>query len=252
MSAGLRRLAVCLALLAVMAVPARAAAFDHAAWDALLGRYVDEQGRVAYRDLAANDRPAFTAYLAALAAAQPNGWSRDEQLAFWLNAYNAAIVNAVLAGRTAESLWSRYGLFYRYELELAGKARTPDAIENAIIRPAGEPRIHFALVCASTSCPKLRRQAWTAATLDPDLDAAARAFLRDPARNQISPGRAPIRLSSIFKWFREDFGGSDDSVRAFVARYLDEPDRAWLLEQKPEIEYLDYDWTLNAQPGQRP
>ncbi|MEO8601819.1 MAG: DUF547 domain-containing protein [bacterium] len=231
---------------------ARAAAFDDGAWTRLLERYVDEQGRVAYRDLAAQDRPALAAYLAALAAAQPNAWSRDERLAFWLNAYNAAIVNAVLDGRTAETLLSRYGLFYRYEIDVAGEARTPDAIENTIVRPAGEPRIHFALVCASTSCPRLQRRAWTADGLDADLDAAARAFLRDPARNQIRAGAPAIRLSSIFKWFRDDFGGSDAAVRAFVARYVDDPERAYLLEQKPAIEYLDYDWTLNAQPGQSP
>ncbi|MDX2167665.1 MAG: DUF547 domain-containing protein [Deltaproteobacteria bacterium] len=239
-------------LLMALCVATRAAALDHDDWSALLGRYVDEQGQVAYRDLAAQSRPALAAYLTTLATAQPNGWSRDDQLAFWLNAYNAAIVNAVLQGRSAESLLSRYGLFYRYELELAGKPRTPDAVENQIIRPAGEPRIHFALVCASTSCPKLRRQAWTAATLDADLDAAARAFLRDPLRNQIRAGAPAVRLSSIFKWFRDDFGGSDDRVRGFVARYVEEPERTWLLEQKPPIEYLDYDWTLNAQPGQRP
>jgi hypothetical protein len=244
-----------IALLAVVcgASAARAAAPpDHAGWTQLLQRYVDDQGRVAYRDLAARDRPALNAYLATLAAAQPNDWSRDAQLAFWLNAYNAAIVNAVLDGRSAESLLSRYGLFYRYAIDLAGTARTPDAIENAIVRPAGEPRIHFALVCASTSCPMLRRQAWTADSLDADLDAAARAFVRDPARNHIRAGAPRIELSSIFKWFRDDFGGSDDAVRAFLARYLDEPERAYVLEQKPPIEYLDYDWTMNAQAGQRP
>lgn len=238
-------------LLAVVLVAGPAAAFDHGPWSALLGRYVDDDGRVAYRDLAARDRPAFDAYLASLAAAAPTGWPRDEQLAFWLNAYNAAIVDAVLDGRSAESLLSRYGLFYRYEIEVAGKPRTPDAIENDIIRPGGEPRIHFALVCASTSCPTLRRQAWAAATLDADLDAATRAFLRDPARNRVTAGGESIGLSSIFKWFADDFGGSDEAVRAFVARYLDDPERRWVLEQKPEIEYLPYDWTLNAQPGQR-
>lgn len=251
MSAAQRRCGVP-ALAIALLVAAPAAAFDHQPWSAILATRVDGQGRVAYRDLAAHDRPAFDAYLASLAAAQPSGWPRDEQLAFWLNAYNAAIVDAVLDGRSAESLLSRYGLFYRYELEVAGRPRTPDAIENDIIRPGGEPRIHFALVCASTSCPTLRRQAWTAATLDADLDAAARAFLADPARNRIAAGAPSIGLSSIFKWFREDFGDSDDGVRTFVARHLDEPARRWLLEEKPEIEYLPYDWTLNAQPGQRP
>jgi len=239
-------------LLALAAAVRAEAPFDHRAWSQLLDRYVDDQGRVAYRDLAANDRPALNSYLAALAAARPSQWPRSEQLAFWLNAYNAAIVNAVLEGRSAESLLSRYGIFFRYQVELAGEARTPDAIENRVIRPAGENRIHFALVCASTSCPKLRRHAWSGETLDADLDEAARGFVRDPTRNRIRAGEPKIALSMIFKWYRDDFGASDDGVRAFVARYVDEPERRYLLERHPEIEYLDYDWTMNAQPGQHP
>src|SRR5690606_37812738 len=152
------------------ALPVRAAeSFDHSAWSKLLERYVDDDGRVAYRDLAANDAATLDAYLAALASADPAGWPRDEQLAFWLNAYNAVIFRAVLDGESAESLYGRYGMFWRYTRVVAGKERTPDEIENRIVRPSGESRIHFALVCASSSCPKLMRRAWQAATLDADL-----------------------------------------------------------------------------------
>lgn len=232
--------------------PAAAAGFDHAPWSRLLERYVDEQGRVAYRDLAAHDRPALDGYLAALAGARPQGWSRAERIAFWLNAYNAAIFQAVLEGRTAESLLSRYGMFFRFEIEVAGEERTPDQIENGVIRPSGESRIHFALVCASSSCPRLRRRAWTADTLDADLDEAARLFVRDPARNQLRAGAESARVSKIFDWYADDFGGSGDALRAYLARYAGEAESRWLLEQQPEIEFLDYDWSLNAQPGQRP
>jgi len=248
-----RRLLCGLAALLILRAPALAdPPFDHGAWTQLLERYVDDDGRVAYGALAANDRAALNGYLAALAAARPNDWPRAERIAFWLNAYNAAIVNAVLDGRSAETLWSRYGMFYQYQVAIAGEERTPDAIENRILRPSGEPRIHFALVCASTSCPKLRRRAWTGEGLEADLDEAARRFLRDPTRNHIRVGASDIRLSMIFKWFRDDFGGSDDAVRAFVSRYVEAPERPWLTEQRPEIEYLDYDWSLNAQAGQRP
>jgi len=242
-----------LGAIAMLAAPARAAeSFDHSAWTRLLERYVDDDGRVAYRDLAANDGATLDAYLAALAAAQPASWPRDEQLAFWLNAYNAVIVQAVLDGYSAESLLGRYRMFFRYERTVAGQARTPDAIENQVIRPSGESRIHFALVCASTSCPKLMRRAWAAATLDADLDAEARRFVRDPSRNQIRPGESEVRLSEIFDWYEKDFGGSDESVRAYVARFADEPARTYLTERKPEVEHLDYDWSMNAQPGQKP
>lgn len=225
---------------------------DHAAFSALLERYVDTEGRVAYRDLAADGRPALERYLAELATAAPDGWPRADRIAFWINAYNAAILRAVLDGYSAERVWSRYALFYRFTQPIAGEPRTPDRIENRILRPAGEHRIHFALVCASTSCPTLRRHAWTGAGLDGDLEAAAVRFVRDPARNHIRTGEPTIRISPIFQWYRDDFGGSDDTVRAVLARYADEPERRYLLEQQPAVAYLDYDWTLNAQPGQRP
>ncbi len=231
--------------------PATAAPFDHSAWSRLLARYVDGPGRVAYRDLAANDRAALSGYLAALASAQPGAWSRADRIAFWLNAYNAAIVQAVLEDYSAESLLGRYSMFFRYRVNVAGEERTPDAIENRVVRPAGENRIHFALVCASSSCPRLRRQAWQGATLEADLDEETRRFVRDPERNQIRAGQ-PLRLSRIFDWYDDDFGGSAESVRQFLARYVEAAEQRGLLEQKPEIEYLDYDWTMNAQPGQRP
>lgn len=239
--------------LVTSALPAHAdQPFDHSAWSAILQRHVDDDGRVAYRDLATNDAAALDAYLAVLATADPASWPRDEQLAFWLNAYNAVIFRAVLDGHSAESLFGRYRMFWRYRRVVAGEERTPDDIENRIVRPMGESRIHFALVCASASCPKLMRRAWQAATLDADLDEQTRRFVNDPVRNRIVPTARGAELSAIFDWYDEDFGGSDDALRAYVARVADEPARSYLTEQRPELDFLDYDWTLNAQPGQRP
>jgi len=226
--------------------------FDHSTWTRLLQRYVDDEGRVAYRDLAANDLAALDSYVASLAAARTDGWARADRIAFWLNAYNAVIVRAILEGYSAESTLSRYSLFYRHKQDIAGSARTPNDIEHRILRPSGDSRIHFALVCASSSCPKLRRQAWIGETLDRDLDEEARRFITEPRRNRISPDAATIHLSKIFEWYRDDFGGTDESVRTFIGRYTGEPERRYLHERQPTIEYLDYDWTMNAQPGQRP
>ena len=243
--------AVLLALVLV-AFPLGAAAFDHGVWDGILARRVDADGHVAYRDLAAHDLAALDAYLAALAAADPAGWPRAEQFAFWVNAYNALIVRAVLDGHSAESLFARLRLFSHYRRPVAGKPRTPDEIEKEILHAFGDPRIHVALICASSSCPKLRRRAWVAATLDADLDAEVRRFLADPTRNDVGVGAPVVRLSMIFQWYRGDFGGSDDAVRAWVARHVDDAARRHLLEERPALAYLPYDWTLNAQPGQRP
>lgn len=234
------------ALLTALLLVAEARADDlHAPLDAMLQRYVDDDGRVAYRSLAQQDAAALDAYLATLAVADPAQLTPAEQLAFWINAYNARVLRGVLDGYRAESFFGRKQFFSFYTFPLAGRSRTLDDIEHEILRTQfREPRIHFALVCASTSCPKLRREAYRGDRLDAQLDAQARGFLDDPRRNQFGPGEE-VKLSSIFKWFSEDFAAAPGSVPAFVRRYHPIPAEA-------RIEYLDYDWTLNAQPGQRP
>ncbi len=240
-------------------------AFDHAEWDQLLRDHVDPQGRVAYRDiqqreeavrrLADDVRPAsLRGYLHRLAAAEPDAWPRDEQLAFWINAYNAGLVWAILTGESPEPVLGRGKLFKFWKFEVAGKKRTLDEIEHEILRKRfQEPRIHFAIVCASTSCPKLRPQAYRAATLEAQLDAQARAFINDPQRNLFLPAENKMRLSKIFDWFRDDFA-TRGPLRAYLAPYVAEPRiQEWLRSDAPiESERLEYDWTLNAQPRQRP
>lgn len=250
---GIARGVLLVAFFLTSVLPARAAnGFDHTPWTTLLQRHVDDDGRVAYRDLAAKDAATLDAYLAAIGAADPSPWPRDEQLAFWLNAYNACVFRAVLAGRTAESLPARFRMFMLDECAVAGRELTLYALENDVVRPMGESRIHFALVCASASCPKLMRRAWEADTLDADLDAAARGFVADPVRNVIREGARAVHLSAIFDWYEDDFGGSRDAIRSYVARFAPEAAAMFLERDKPEVRFLDYDWTLNAQPGQRP
>jgi hypothetical protein len=136
---------------------------------------------------------------------------------------------------------------------VAGRERTLDEIENEILRGRfRDPRIHVALVCGATSCPRLRREAYRGDRLDAQLDDQARWFVNDGSRNVVDLIARTVALSSIFKWFAPDFGG-EAGVRAFVARYVGWPDQAALLRQDDvPVRYLDYDWTLNAQPGQRP
>jgi hypothetical protein len=239
---------------AVLAGAARAqGGFDHSAWDSLLPRYVDADGRVAYRTLQQNDARTLQTYLDAVAAARPDGWPRAEQLAFWINTYNAAMVSAVLQGRTPETALGRVKLFKFWKFRAAGRDRTLDEVEHEILRRRfGEARIHFALVCAATSCPRLRREAYRGERLEAQLDDQARQFLNDARHNRIDPEQKRLQLSEIFRWFRDDFVTAAGSVPAFVALYVDDaPRRDWLLTQ-PTVQHLDYDWTLNAQPGQRP
>jgi hypothetical protein len=226
------------------------AAVDHSLWDTLLARYVDDNGRVAYRDLQTQDRPAFERYLATLAQVRTEGMSEAEEKAFWINVYNAVIVNGVLQGYTAENFLARKRFFSWYTVRVAGKDRSPDEIEHQILRKKfHDPRIHFVIVCASTSCPKLRREAYVADRLDQQLTEAARAFINDPARNRID--RQQLALSRIFEWFAEDFVSAAGSVPGFVQRFVDDDKKAILNARGGELHYLEYNWTLNAQDGQR-
>ena len=226
------------------------AAIDHSSWNTLVAQYVDANGRVAYRDLQDKDAVGFEQYLTTLAHAQLEGLSEPEEKAFWINAYNAVIVNGILQGYTAENILKRKRLFGWYSLPIAGKARTPDEIEHQILRKKfRDPRIHFAIVCASTSCPKLRPEAYVAERLDQQLDDATRRFVNDPMRNQID--QQSIALSMIFKWFAQDFIDDAGSVKSFLQRFVAEEKKSILVSHSGEPQYLEYNWTLNAQDGQR-
>jgi len=176
--------------------------------------------------------------------------SEAEEKAFWINAYNAMIVNGVLQGYTAESLLGRKRFFSWYSLPIAGEERSPDDIEHKILRKKfHDPRIHFAIVCASTSCPQLRREAYVAERLEQQLDEATRIFINDPARNRIDSQQ--VALSQIFQWFADDFVHNAGSVVGFVQHFVDDDKKSMLTAKKDALQYLEYNWTLNAQEGQR-
>ena len=239
----------------LVAVPAATAlpavAGDHQLWSLVVGKYVDGDGRVAYRQLQADDMPVLSKYLASLGEARIDGLPENEQLAFWINAYNAVIVEGILEGYSAENALKRYRLFKSYSQVITGEKRTPEDIEHGIIRSKfRDPRTHFALVCASTSCPKLRQEAYIGSRLDEQLDDQARRFLSDPGRNRIDPATGTLELSAIFNWFQEDFTRNGRTLAEFLTPYLT-PQQVQLLRTQPP-KYLDYDWTMNAQPGQRP
>jgi hypothetical protein len=228
-----------------------AATVDHTPWDTILKQYVDDGGKVAYRRLHDESGDALAGYLKTLAAARVDDLAEKDQLAFWINAYNALIVAGILDGYSPESAFGRYRFFRSYERELAGERRTPDDVEHKIIRARfKDARTHFAVVCGSTSCPVLRREAYVGDRLDAQLDDQGRRFLNDPSRNRIDLQTGSVALSAIFKWFKDDFTRNGRSLADFVVPYLD-AEQVQLLRTKPPA-FLDYDWTLNAQPGQRP
>lgn len=228
-----------------------AVAEDHQLWNLIVSKYVDGNGRVGYRQLQADDLPVLSKYLASLGEARIDGLPEKEQLAFWINAYNAMIVEGILDGYSAENALKRYRLFKSYSQVITGEKRTPDDVEHGIILPKfHDPRTHFALVCASTSCPKLRQEAYVGSRLDDQLDDQARRFLSDPSRNRIDPATATLELSAIFNWFKDNFTRDGRTLADFLTPYL-APEQVQLLRTKQPT-YLDYDWTMNAQAGQRP
>ena len=217
----------------------------HDPFDRILKDFVDDRGRVAYRDLEKRAGAALRAYLKALAEMDPTKLPERDRIAFWINAYNAHAIHGVLQGYSAEGVIARKRFFSWFEFRLAGSDRTLGEIEHEILRVKfTEPRIHFALVCASTSCPQLRREAFRGADLSAQLDDQARRFLNDPTRN-LFPASGALRLSRIFEWFAEDFEKAAGTTLEYLRKYRD-------IDGDRTIEYLEYDWTMNAQPGQRP
>ena len=246
---------------------AASAGFDHASWDGLLKKNVvvlhnGQASEVDYAGIAA-ERKVFDAYLASVAAvsrADFEDWTRPAQLAFLLNAYNANTIALVLTGYPGIASIKELGSVLRSPwkkpfVTLLGATRSLDDIEHGMIRGSGnypDPRVHFALNCASIGCPALRAEAFVAERLDQQLEAAAIGFLADRSRNR--PDGGALKVSPIFKWYREDFEkgwrGASTLARFFVLYRqplgLDDGTVQNLEAGSAPIEFLDYDWHLNA------
>ena len=250
-------LALAAALLLAVAAPSLAGEPTFASsWGELLAAHTRRVERAAgtvvdYRALARDPAARRWHRLLAELAATPEPDDRDERLAFWINAYNILAIDTVVRSHPIRSIRDA-GSFLRpvwkREAGVAGgRSVTLDEIEHAILRPIGEPRIHAAIVCASTSCPSLRRTPFTAAGLDAELDDAMARFLASPEKGlRIDRIDSRITLSRIFDWFEEDFEARG-GVLAVVTRHAPEADRDWLARNgaRAELDWFDYDWSLN-------
>jgi len=221
--------------------------FDHALFDEILRAHV-EKGFVDYAGIKAQDLKKLRSYLDGLAAADPERFAgRDDELAFWLNAYNAFVIAGVLERYPdIASVMDVPGFFTDKAWGAAGQLRSLNEIENEIIRPRFEdPRIHFILVCAGRSCPPLQDAAMQAATLQSDLGRATREALNNTTYVQVDAQAKRLRLTRIMSWYKQDFVASDGSLEAFLARYLAEPAKSRIAAGGLSVEFMDYDWSLN-------
>jgi hypothetical protein len=262
----MRLLLAAFALLASLA----AQAFDHshAAWDALLKRHVrllegGNASQVSYAGLL-RERAQLRAVLAqyqTVTRAQFEAWSKPQQQAFLINAYNALTVEKVLQRypglRSIRDFGTVFGNPWKDRFfTLFGEPAHLDFIEHEVLRKPGaydEPRVHVAVVCASVGCPMLRDEAFTAERLEAQLEDAMRRFLSDRSRNRYDPRTGRLEVSRIFDWYGKDFEQGHrgyGSVKATLAKYAgllaDAPaDRARVAGQGAEVAFLEYDWSLN-------
>lgn len=223
---------------------------DHEPFSALLSKHVSAEGLVNYRGFI-SDSLELKAYLKNLTNNPPNNtnWSQEEQIAYWINLYNAATIALVLKYYPIESIKDiGSGIQVPFVntpwdiqfLEIAGTKYDLNNIEHNILRKNWEePRIHFAINCASLSCPKLRREAYTAGKLESQLEEQAVAFINDDFRNSIAAEQA--ELSKIFSWFSGDFE-KQASLVTFINRYAKVK-----MNESVSLSYKDYNWTINDQ-----
>jgi hypothetical protein len=236
-----------LALSVLLFFATSALGFDHGPWDALLKRNVVvlEGGKASQFRYGEVDRKALQSYLKTLSGVSEKefrSWSREEQMAFLINAYNAFTVEKILTRYPdIASIWDFGKIFgnpFKDEFfTLLGRKMSLDAIEHGTLRKAyREPRVHYALNCASVGCPMLREEAYVAARLERQLEEQAMRFLSDRSRNRWRGGR--LEVSKIFDWFKEDF----EPRQAYFARYA-----AVLGYPGGEVplSFLEYDWSLN-------
>ena len=267
-------------LLILLVLPfnhAAATGFDHQhkAWKALLGKHIvlidgGKASQVRYAGFQ-QDRALLKGYLDSLSKvtqAEFDGWSKPQRMAFLINAYNAFTVEKILSRYPdIRSIWD-FGKVFGNPFKdrfftLLGRASTLDQVEHETLRKPGaydEPRVHFAVNCASVGCPMLREEAYVAERLDAQLEEQARRFLSDRSRNRYNPGTGRLEVSRIFEWFKEDWASGyrgfegrtapiasrEQYFAGYATLLADRPEHRKLIEdRKAPIRFLDYDWTLN-------
>ncbi len=211
---------------------------DHSQWDKLVKKHVTPDGLVNYKGFQ-KDEPQLDNYLKMLSENEPsNEWSVEELLAFYINLYNAGTVKLIIENYPIKSIKDINKPWTKARIQVGEKNLSLDGIENGILRKMDDSRIHFAINCASISCPKLMAEAFTAKKINEQLERATKEFINSD-KNEISS--SALQLSSLFKWYKNDFkiNGRTDVI-AFINQYSNIK-----INPSAKISYKDYDWDLN-------
>lgn len=261
----LKKSVLAAATLCLVAMPGHAQGqeFSHAAWDRVLKKFVTQEGRVDYEALR-GDRADLDAYVKQLSERSPVSHpkdfaSRDSQLAYWINAYNALVIHAVVEEwpvKSVRDIGKLYGFFWRKKFTAGERKYTLNGIEGEFLRrQLSEPRIHFAIVCAAVSCPKLQREAYTAENTERLLEEATRFYLNEPRNLKVDAAANRVTVARIMTWYKEDFEAYFKNKRVattghvlvdYVKLYADETNRRALAAlRNPKVDNFEYDWAIN-------
>jgi hypothetical protein len=210
---------------------------DYSLWTDFLQKYVSSKGQVDYKAISLHPEN-LDKYLSKLVQTIPNeNWSKNETLAFWINAYNAFTIKLIVENYPIKSIKDIESPWDKKFIKIGTETLSLNHIEHNILRKMDEPRIHFAIVCASISCPKLLNEAYTSENLENQLNKATKEFLSDSTKNNISEYK--LELSKIFQWFSKDFK-EDGSLIDFLNLYSEIQ-----ISNNAKITFTDYNWNLN-------
>lgn len=213
---------------------------DHSQWDKLLKKYINSDGLVDYKGFK-KDQVKLDEYLKMLSEKEPtNNWSVQELLAYYINLYNAATVKLIVENYPLKSIKDIDGAWTKGRVVIGNKNLSLGGIENGILRKMNEPRIHFAINCASISCPKLLNEAYTASKINEQLDRATKEFINSN-ENDISPNSP--KISSIFDWYTKDF---EVNGKQNVIGYINQYSKIQI-NSGATLNYKNYNWELNEQ-----
>ena len=212
--------------------------FDYKSYNQFLGKYVSDKGNVNYDKIKTN-KSELDAIIKQFEKTQPNDqWSQNEKIAYYINVYNVFTIKVVIDNYPTKSIKDINNAWDKKIITSVVTKISLSDVENKILRKMNEPRIHFAINCASFSCPNLLNNAYLPETLDKQLDEAAKSFINDSTKNVLTENE--IKISNIFNWFNDDFKTKKTSVIDFINKYSKVK-----IDKKAKVKYLDYNWSLN-------